>query len=173
MCGIVGLFHKNKTLQTELGMHLSRMLCVMSDRGPDSAGFAVYQEADEGLVKITVRDKQAPGKAARPFKQIIEVLGRKPAIKQVFVRDDHAVLLLAESEAETLIAELSEHSECDLVASGRSIELYKSTGRPQSVTARFELSSMPGMHGIGHTRMATESKVTLAGSHPFLSLIHI
>ena len=42
MCGIVGLFLKDKNLEPELGMMLSDMLVTMTDRGPDSAGIAVY-----------------------------------------------------------------------------------------------------------------------------------
>ena len=45
MCGIVGLFLKNKALEPELGTMLSGMLATMCDRGPDSAGFAVYGTA--------------------------------------------------------------------------------------------------------------------------------
>ena len=42
MCGIVGLFLKDKSLEADLGRMLSEMLVTMTDRGPDSAGIAVY-----------------------------------------------------------------------------------------------------------------------------------
>ncbi|MEL6425284.1 MAG: glutamine amidotransferase, partial [Pseudomonadota bacterium] len=38
MCGIVGLFLKDKALEPDLGGMLSQMLITMTDRGPDSAG---------------------------------------------------------------------------------------------------------------------------------------
>ena len=55
MCGIVGLFLKNKSLEPRLGSMLAGMLAVMSDRGPDSAGFAVYGAGDGDHVKLTLR----------------------------------------------------------------------------------------------------------------------
>ena len=42
MCGIVGLYFKKKKLHNQLGKYLSGMLDNMSSRGPDSAGFAIY-----------------------------------------------------------------------------------------------------------------------------------
>ena len=42
MCGIVGIFLKNKKLENSLGIYLSAMIDNMSSRGPDSAGFAIY-----------------------------------------------------------------------------------------------------------------------------------
>ena len=55
MCGIVGLFLKNKVLAPQLGSLTAQMLAVMSERGPDSAGFAVYGAGSAGTVKLTVR----------------------------------------------------------------------------------------------------------------------
>ena len=42
MCGIVGLFLKDPKLEPELGAMLTDMLITMTDRGPDSAGIAIY-----------------------------------------------------------------------------------------------------------------------------------
>ena len=47
MCGIVGLFLKDPTLEPELGRLTAGMLATLSDRGPDSAGFAVYGAGKE------------------------------------------------------------------------------------------------------------------------------
>ena len=55
MCGIVGLFLKEQDLQPRLGSMLGQMLQVMTDRGPDSAGFAVYGEGAADHFKLTVR----------------------------------------------------------------------------------------------------------------------
>ena len=55
MCGIVGLFLKDPALEPKLGAMLARMLEVMSDRGPDSAGFAVYGHGGADRLKLTVR----------------------------------------------------------------------------------------------------------------------
>ena len=42
MCGIVGLFIKNPKLESQLGALVAPMLSEMTERGPDSAGMAVY-----------------------------------------------------------------------------------------------------------------------------------
>ena len=55
MCGIAGLFLKQSSLEPQLGSMLSQMLAVLSDRGPDSAGFAVYGRGTDDLVKLTLR----------------------------------------------------------------------------------------------------------------------
>src|SRR3712207_9575040 len=44
MCGIVGLFAKSADVEERLGHHLGAMLVQMADRGPDSAGLAVYRD---------------------------------------------------------------------------------------------------------------------------------
>ena len=53
------------------------------------------------------------------------------------------------------------------MSSGESLEIYKEIGLPKDVAVRFDLKNMTGTHGIGHTRMATESAVTTMGAHPF------
>jgi len=64
-----------------------------------------------------------------------------------------------------------------IMSAGRVIEIYKEVGRPPEFVARFHLDDFQGSHGLGHTRMATESRVTTEGSHPFstgldLCLVH-
>ena len=50
--------------------------------------------------------------------------------------------------------------EITVVGAGHRMELYKEVGAPADVARRFHLQDMQGTHGIGHTRMATESAVT-------------
>ena len=68
MCGIVGLFCKSPGLEPRLGEHLSAMLVQMSDRGPDSAGVAVYRDpAPDGyLTRRVVRRHGTISLAAFP-----------------------------------------------------------------------------------------------------------
>jgi glutamate synthase domain-containing protein 1 len=54
-----------------------------------------------------------------------------------------------------------------LVGYGKSIEIFKQVGNPKDVVKKFNLESFSGTHGIGHTRMATESAITTDGSHPY------
>ena len=54
-----------------------------------------------------------------------------------------------------------------MLSQGQSIEIFKGVGDPNRIAERLDLAGRRGSHAIGHTRMATESAVTIAGSHPF------
>jgi len=161
MCGIVGLFLKDRALEPELGALLSGMLRVMTDRGPDSAGFAVYGEGQPGRIKLTLRGPNLGGLAAA----MSEGLG---AAVQGVLRDTHMVLSVpAEREAAARAWLAAHRPDITVIGAGQRIELYKEIGLPAQVSERFGLAGMSGTHGVGHTRMATESAVTTDGAHPF------
>ena len=165
MCGIAGLFLKDEKHSQALGRMLSEMLTVLSDRGPDSAGFAVYGQPLDAKVKLTLRAKDEAYDFNGLAERLTAHLGGEVGLQ---VRATHAIVTLAEDDCPT--AELwirANAPEVNLFASGRTMELYKEVGLPASVAARFDLPSMAGSHAVGHTRMATESAVTTAGAHPF------
>lgn len=160
MCGIVGLFLKNEALEPKLGEMLSGMLACMSDRGPDSAGFAVYGAGRSGKVKLTLR--AADG---HDFKALAKELGDDVELTE---RATHAVLTLPGDREAAVRARIAEVAPgVTVVGAGSRMELYKDVGLPAEVAKRFKLAEMSGSHGIGHTRMATESAVTTNGAHPF------
>jgi methylamine---glutamate N-methyltransferase subunit A len=164
MCGIVGLFLKDRALEPDLGGMLSGMLATMCDRGPDSAGFAVYGPTESGKVKLTVQSPN-PSKFAALESALAEEFGSKAAI---LLKDTHAVIRLEEDAAARARGVIKEQfPDFRVMASGQSIEIYKEVGLPTGVADRFGLAEMRGTHGIGHTRMATESAVTTMGAHPF------
>ena len=155
MCGIVGLFIKDPALEPQLGALLAGMLEVMTDRGPDSAGFAVYGEGGEGMVKLTLRGDN-----------LADLAGEIGA--ESVLRDTHLVLHVPAQDEERVRAWLAlNRPDIAITGAGQRIELYKEVGLPAEVSGRFALETMAGTHGIGHTRMATESAVTTAGAHPF------
>jgi glutamate synthase domain-containing protein 1 len=157
MCGIVGLFLKDPALEPQLGALVADMLAVMTDRGPDSAGFAIYGDGRPDQRKLTVRGANLEGVAAALGP---EISGR--------VRDTHLVLTLPAVEEPRVRAWLAaERPDLAITGGGQRIELYKEVGLPGAVAERFGLARMSGTHAIGHTRMATESAVTTAGAHPF------
>ena len=163
MCGIVGLFLKTDELRPRLGELTAAMLATMSDRGPDSAGFAIYGEAAAGT-KMTLRGVDAAALEAA-VTGLEKHLGSK---LDVTVRDTHAVLEIPRaSEAGIRSWLLANASAIDVVGAGTRMEIYKEVGRPAEVAVRFNLAGMSGTHAIGHTRMATESAVTTDGAHPF------
>ncbi|MEM6758748.1 MAG: glutamine amidotransferase family protein [Pseudomonadota bacterium] len=159
MCGIVGLFLKDQKMQSQLGALLTDMLVTMSDRGPDSAGIAVYRDADPARVKITVQSAQP----AEDFAGLADALG-----VDVTVIDSHAILTVPADRADALCAQIArDHRGLRIMSRGQAIEIYKEVGLPKSVADRFDIPALSGSHGIGHTRMATESAVTTLGAHPF------
>jgi glutamate synthase domain-containing protein 1 len=157
MCGIVGLFLKDPALEPRLGVMLAAMLEVMSDRGPDSAGFAVYGEGRPDRLKLTVRGGGLEG--------LVKALGDDIEGK---LRDTHLVLSLPRAKEDWVRGWLAaERPDLAVTGAGERIEIYKEVGLPGAVARRFDQAGMTGTHGVGHTRMATESAVTAAGAHPF------
>jgi methylamine---glutamate N-methyltransferase subunit A len=164
MCGIVGIFLKEERLSSELGELLAPMLLSMSERGPDSAGFAIYGEGTDGIWKITL---QSGGDASLENIAADVALGAGCAVTAT-VRANHCVLRVADADVDRTVAWITGmRPELNVTSMGRSIEIYKDTGLPGDVSNRFDLRSMHGTHAIGHTRMATESAVTTDGAHPF------
>ena len=164
MCGIVGLFLKDKALEPRLGALLADMLVTMTDRGPDSAGIAIYGGAEAGRVKITIQ-------SANPdtdFAGLESVLKDEGITASVTVKSTHAVVEVApEALEQTRAALVAARPGLRVMSAGESVEIYKEVGLPKDVVARFDIADMAGTHGIGHTRMATESAVTTLGAHPF------
>ena len=91
MCGIVGLFLKDRSLDPRLGALLTEMLVTMTDRGPDSAGIAVYGGAAPGQAKLTVQSDD-PETAFATLAQ--DVGGAIDAKVSLMANGSHAVLTL-------------------------------------------------------------------------------
>jgi glutamate synthase domain-containing protein 1 len=174
MCGIVGLFSKSLSVSESLGEHLGEMLLELSDRGPDSAGVALYRNpAPAGSTKVSLHstDPDYDWEALR-----VE-LDERFGSTEPDVRASHAVLVV-DAESAPLQEWLRERRpELRVMSAGSSLEIYKEAGSPREFVRRFALSGVQASHGLGHTRMATESAVTTDGSHPFwtgldLCLVH-
>ena len=164
MCGIVGLFLKNSELRPNLGPMFAPMLVEMTDRGPDSAGVAVYRDQAEGAAKVTAFHPD------RGFDWDRLCAGMRSGLSaEVEDRPNgthHVIITDALPESAAAFAEGFD-SDLMVMSVGRLMEIYKETGLPQDVVSRFSVDRMSGTHAVGHTRMATESAVTTAGSHPF------
>lgn len=165
MCGIVGLFLKNPDLRQTLGKHLSTMLIGMSERGPDSAGIAVYHRPVEaGQSKLTLFHQDYD----YPWRQLGGDLGEAlDAEVDVEHKGNHAVLTVSASEDPARHWVQAHHPDVRIMGYGQLMEVYKDMGLPKQVAERYGLAQMEGSHAIGHTRMATESAVTTEHSHPF------
>jgi glutamate synthase domain-containing protein 1 len=175
MCGIVGLFAKSAEIEEALGRNLAAMLEQMSDRGPDSAGVAIYRDpAPPGSSKLTLFSPDPLQDWEGLRSELANAFGCSP---NVDVRSSHAVFVF-EADADEADAWVRRaHPELRVMSAGQTIEIYKETGRPEEFVRRFDLADFRGTHALGHTRMATESRVTTEGSHPFstgldLCLVH-
>ena len=161
MCGIVGIYLKTKKFEKNLGKMLSGMLNNMESRGPDSAGFAIYKEESKKIYKFSlcINDLNF-----NDFKKELLKKIKKVKLNQF---SDHVILRTYEQPKKIIKIINSNFPKVSLVGYGRSIEVFKQIGNPKNVVKKFKLDSFSGTHGIGHTRMATESAITTEGSHPY------
>ncbi|QIT54072.1 glutamine amidotransferase family protein [Aquisalimonas sp. 2447] len=175
MCGIVGLYLKNEALQPRLGELFQPMLLAMGDRGPDSAGFAIYgDDVGQDRLKYTLQAEDP----ATDWQALADGLEADLGATVEWFRNATAAVFKTAADSGQVRAWLRERaSGVRLMSVGHSIEILKGVGHPRLVAERFGLARMQGTHIIGHTRMATESAVTMEGSHPFstghdLCLVH-
>ena len=165
MCGIIGLFLKDNKLNCNLGSMLSSMLNTMSDRGPDSSGLAIYNCRDIDKIKLTLRSENHQ----EDFKEIRKALFQKLKLKfSLREHYNHIVLTVNKKDIDQVESFLRKSfSNLSIMSSGENIEIFKEVGLPKNVIQKFGINEMNGTHGVGHTRMATESAVTTLGAHPF------
>ncbi len=174
MCGIAGLFSKSAVIEDSLGHHLAAMLLQLGDRGPDSAGVAFYRDrVPAGWCKVSLHSSDPQ----QDWDGVRAALDEAFGAGEPEVRASHAVIVV-ETDAQSTVEWLRErYPELRVMSAGEAIEIYKEAGLPRDFVRRFELETISGTHALGHTRMATESKVTTDGSHPFstgldLCLVH-
>ena len=162
MCGIVGIYFKKKKLHNKLGKYLSGMLDNMSSRGPDSAGFAIYNNDTKKFYKysLCINDKSI----INEFEVEIKNKFKDLTIKSV---SDHLVIQTLSNPKIVIPYIKKKYDNILIVGYGKSIEIFKQVGNPKEIVKKFNLQNLTGSHGIGHTRMATESAITIDGSHPY------
>ena len=177
MCGIAGLIHKGKG--SNIGGEMTTMLQALKHRGPDSTGYAVYREKPgKGYVmrvKIAEAEDMASGRGIHDVLEsrieridaILKEHGAKTAAKDR-VRP-YALRYELDHKGDT--ASMAEHIEetegVEILSFGNGLELIKDLGDAGEVAAAYGLDGFRGTHGIGHTRMATESDVDIKSAHPY------
>ena len=167
------MYVKSAQLRPQLGEHLAMMLEQLAFRGPDSAGVAFYGDpAPLGSCKVSLCAAGADWRALAT-----EIGSAVGACSPPRVRASHATFVV-QAEAEDVQGWLAErHPQLRLMSAGSSIEIYKEAGPPAEFVRRFAIAEIAGSHALGHTRMATESRVSTEHSHPFstgldLCLVH-
>lgn len=164
MCGIVGLLVKNPEWDARLGELLVPMLVGMTDRGPDSAGLALYGKPLAKGTKISLF--QLEGEPA--WEAFLEAAkAAVPGAHSLHASGRHAIVT-TDTDGEALRAwVVAERPQVKPLSMGSRIDLYKDIGTPRSIADRYDFESFSGSHAVGHTRMATESAVTPDRAHPF------
>lgn len=169
MCGIVGLLVKTPALRARLGELMVPMLIGMTERGPDSAGLAVFgQPLDAQHRKLSLYAGFTAEGDRFDWDGLMHAMNHAlPARARVDACGNHAILTL-EGDLDAAKAWLTEaYPKIYLLSAGRSIDLYKDIGTPAEVAERYDFAHLSGSHLVGHTRMATESAVTPDRAHPF------
>ncbi|WP_319053983.1 class II glutamine amidotransferase [Streptomyces europaeiscabiei] len=158
MCGIVGLHLREPALEPRLGELLTAMLGQVVERGPDSAGVAVY--GDPVL--------SPPGRAVVSLLGITAAEGEAALPGAVAVAADATTVVHADLTVADLLAAVADAlPHATVIGSGTDMAVLKGTGNPVRLADAFGLAAVTGRQGVGHTRMATESAVTPEGAHPF------
>jgi amidophosphoribosyltransferase len=165
MCGIVGLLVKKIALRDELGILMVPMLTGMTERGPDSAGLAVYTApVAEGQHKISLYS----GVNAVDWSMLLDAFARSSREEHTIeANGNHAILTTSVAPEQVADWIARDMPQVALLSVGKSIDLYKDVGAPADIARRYGFADIRGTHLVAHTRMATESAVTPAHAHPF------
>jgi amidophosphoribosyltransferase len=160
---------KNPVLRGQLGELMVPMLIGMTERGPDSAGLAVFtQPLAEAQRKLSVYSGLTEQGTDYDWKVLVGALNDALHVQaKAAVKGNHAVITF-DGAADPVKAWIKAYGpKLHLLSAGRSIELYKDIGTPAQVAERYRFGQLSGSHLVGHTRMATESAVTPDRAHPF------
>src|SRR6478609_2999063 len=162
MCGIAGVIHRDGA--TGVGKEMTAMLKSLKHRGPDSTGFAVYgtSNANEYVMRLKLAEQE----------DLTKDHHIREKIRQRQAEVDNR---LAELGAETIeAAEPTPYAfryrlrySGDTRQLAHEIEQIEDLGDATRVSEQYGLGTFRGTHGIGHTRMATESDVDIRSAHPY------
>ena len=166
MCGIVGLHLREPSLYPRLGELLTGMLCQVTERGPDSAGVAVYGDprwSPAGHASVSVLT------GAASAAEVAGVLrAALPGTGLDVVDAGQTLVVNAATGVDQLVAAVrTALPTAVVIGQGEDVTVLKGVGHPQVLAAEFGLAGAQGWQGVAHTRMATESAVTPAHCHPF------
>ena len=169
MCGIAGILFKGSHPDIAAGRALIDMLDGCQNRGPDSTGFALYHEANEG--EMRVRFFVGEGAAAEDSVSLIkEALAKHRAriVEEEAVGITHRFTVQLDGDVRAFAYDM-EHAapNATVISLGTSLDIVKDVGSAHDVDDTYHVNSFDGSHGIGHVRLATESDVKPEASHPF------
>jgi glutamate synthase domain-containing protein 1 len=177
MCGIAGVIHRDGA--TGVGQEMTVMLQSLKHRGPDSTGFAVYglSAPDEYVMRLKLAEKEAFDKDPQINAKIKErqaqvdnrlaELGAVVADKAEATPYAFRYRLRYAGDTRKLATAIEQIDGTEVLSFGSALELIKDLGDAIHVSEQYGLGAFRGTHGIGHTRMATESDVDIRSAHPY------
>ncbi len=177
MCGIAGLIHRDGV--TGVGKEMTAMLLSLRHRGPDSTGFAVYGAStpDEYVMRLKLAEQEDMTKDHHIRQKI---RARQAEVDRMLAEIGAETVEITEAtpyafryrlryagDTRRLAAEIEQIEGAEVLSFGSALELIKDLGDATQVSEQYGLGSFRGTHGIGHTRMATESDVDIRSAHPY------
>ena len=177
MCGIAGLIHRGKV--SDIGSEMTSMLLALKHRGPDSTGYAVYREGTPGdfVMRFKVAEQEDMGRGSGIYRAISDRKEQVDAILEEHGADvksreqstEYALryVLSHDGDTEKMARHVEEVDGVEILSLGSGLELIKDLGDAETVAEAYDLDGFKGTHGIGHTRMATESDVDIRSAHPY------
>jgi len=178
MCGIAGIIHKKAGKDVNIGEQMTSMLQALKHRGPDSTGYAMYGE-DNGnqIMRFKVAEAadlegsydihaEIEGRLALIDSRLAE-LGVKVVKKESPTEYAHRYEVEFSGDMKKVADFVEDIEGVEILSIGNSLELVKDLGDAAIVSEQYGLNNFNGTHGIGHTRMATESDVDIRSAHPY------
>ncbi|MCH8924845.1 MAG: class II glutamine amidotransferase [Proteobacteria bacterium] len=177
MCGIAGLIHRGRS--GDIGREMTAMLQALKHRGPDSAGFALYgkPDPDHQIMRFKVAEQEDLAKGFHIHQQMRDrkatVDARLAELGATVEHEDqateyaHRYVFGFDGDLKRLVDYLEDIDAVEILSIGHALELVKDLGDAGRVSSQYGLGGFKGTHGIGHTRMATESDVDIRSAHPY------
>jgi len=177
MCGIAGLIHRGKS--SDVGTEMTSMLQSLKHRGPDSTGFALYGNPvkDQYIMRFKVAEQEDMKHGFEIHQQVIErqkevddrleKLGVKVKLRDEATEYSHRYTFSFDGDMRKLADYVEDIEGVEILSIGEGLELIKDLGDAAQVSDQYNLTGFQGTHGIGHTRMATESDVDIRSAHPY------
>lgn len=178
MCGIAGIIHKKAGKDVNIGEQMTSMLQALKHRGPDSTGYAMYGEDNGNQIMRFKVAEAADLEGSYDIHAEIESrlslidsrlaeLGVKIVKKESPTEYAHRYEIEFSGDMKKVADFIEDIEGVEILSIGNSLELVKDLGDAATVSGQYGLNSFNGTHGIGHTRMATESDVDIRSAHPY------
>lgn len=177
MCGIAGLIHRGE--MSDVGSEMTSMLQSLRHRGPDSTGFALYgkPDADKRVMRYKVAEQEELRDGSVTRKQmterndnvdaLLQEMGATVSGREQVTEYAHRCWFVFDGDLKHLIEQVEDIDGVEVLSVGLALELVKDLGDAETVSDHYHLNGFQGTHGIGHTRMATESDVDIRSAHPY------